>query len=46
MLLRSIFFVTGITSVFAIWAIAVSADDAKQGRFRADPAVAAAEAGY
>jgi glucose/arabinose dehydrogenase len=37
MLLRSIFSIAGVAAVFAIWAIAVSADDAKQPGFGPSP---------
>ncbi|WP_409561491.1 hypothetical protein [Hyphomicrobium sp. MC8b] len=33
MLLRSIFAILSVCSVFMLWAIAVSADDAKQAKF-------------
>lgn len=32
MLLRTIFAILSVCSVFTLWAIAVSADDAKQGK--------------
>ncbi|RUO97455.1 sorbosone dehydrogenase family protein [Hyphomicrobium sp.] len=37
MLLRSVAAFTGITAVFTVWAIAVSADDAKRGDFGPNP---------
>jgi hypothetical protein len=46
MLLRSIGAVVAVCSVFVLWAIAVSADDAKQGGLRASPLSVEAESGY
>jgi glucose/arabinose dehydrogenase len=37
MLLRSILSIAGVSAVFTVWAIAVSADDAKQPGFGANP---------
>jgi hypothetical protein len=45
-MLRSILAIAGICSVFTLWAIAVSADDARQGKLGLDRSVAAAQAGY
>lgn len=39
MLLRSILSIAGLTAVFTLWAIAVSADDAKQALRGSDPVV-------
>jgi glucose/arabinose dehydrogenase len=41
MIVRSILFIAGITGVFTLWAIAVSADDAKQPGFGANPTLPA-----
>ena len=41
MIVRSILFIVGITGVFTLWAIAVSADDAKQPGFGANPTLPA-----
>lgn len=46
MLLRSMLAVLGLCSVFALWAIAVSADDARQGIAGPQLSLSEADSGY
>lgn len=46
MLLRSGLAVLGLCSVFALWAIAVSADDARQDTAGAQLSLSKADSGY